>query len=67
MTNREKLGRMEIYDLLCMMNDKLLCESGPICVLDCAGADTEKRCRKHVSCRDCVVAWLSEEVTKHVD
>lgn len=65
MTNREKLGRMAIYDMLLMMNENLeqsLDENNTACVLDCIGADTANRCRGVVFCRDCIAAWLGEEV-----
>lgn len=63
MTNREKLGSMALYDLLCRMNDKLESEGGGCVML----AFTEyeeamKRCPQHRNeCSKCIAAWLNEK------
>lgn len=67
MTNREKLRRMAIYDLLCRMQENLeQCniDGETPCVMNSLGADNGiGRCIKaNGECRDCIATWLNEEV-----
>lgn len=61
-SNAEKLHNMNMYDLLCRMNEKLESEGGGCVML----AFTEyeeamKRCPQHRNeCSKCIAAWLNE-------
>ena len=57
MTNREKLAKMALYDMLLAMNESC----GKRCVLEQLGAETEGRCADMTFCRDCIARWLNEE------
>lgn len=68
MTNREKLNRECMYDLLCRINGVII-GSGYICILE-AITGQERKCpdrKTDISgysdmCSYCIAAWLNEEV-----
>lgn len=68
MTNREKLLKMNIYDVLCDMNEKLAfldIDEYPCCVIQIF--DTGRDCLNIINnhtyrqCGECIANWLNEE------
>lgn len=70
MTNREKLNRMALYDMLVGINEALDREINnagcATCVVELLGEEIRKscdsRCSHYVTCNNCIAAWLNEEV-----
>lgn len=60
MTNREKLIKTNIYDLLCKINDSFLDNEGD-CILTALGVDICVRCKVEATCTGCIAKWLNEE------
>lgn len=66
MTNREKLNRECMYDMLCRMNDKSM--PGFLCVLQMLDEKNRVRVRcddfgdydKRETCHKCIASWLNE-------
>jgi len=58
MTNREKLLKSNIFDVLCDMNKNLLKESPyGVCIMQ--GLDVDRECE--YNCGECIAKWLGEE------
>lgn len=70
MTNREKLNRMAMYDLLVSINeglDREINNAGcATCVIELLGtkiwSSLDRRCNHYETCKDCIASWLNEEV-----
>lgn len=66
-TNRDKLLHTAEYDTLCQMNTRLRMYDGwRPCIMTAMGLDyfaRSERCKRFgTSCKDCIAAWLNEEV-----
>lgn len=59
MTNREKLGSMALYDLLCNMNYNYF-QKQACCVLEMIVGE-EIECATITPCKDCIARWLNEK------
>lgn len=62
MTNREKLIKTNIYDLLYTLNDNML-DMFAFCVMEVLPGKYEEcpyKGDKHM-CRECIAKWLDEE------
>lgn len=63
MTNRDKLIKTNIYDLLCEINDELA--EFEICIMECLpGAFPNcpfAECKSRSNCWKCIQNWLDEE------
>lgn len=58
MTNREKLLKTNIYDLLCEINKNLLnVDFYGACIMQ--GLDVDYKCGHN--CGECIAKWLNEE------
>lgn len=63
MTNREKLIKTNIYDLLCTIQKALIedgCEISGLCVIE----DIERKprtCPDGITCGMCIANWLNQE------
>ena len=64
-TNRDALQSMDLYDMLCKMQDAIENNvTDRICILDLVGVmDTQSRCetRHWPFCKTCIADWLNEE------
>ena len=63
MTNREKLTKTNIYDLLCTIQKALMEDGGKISGL-CVIEDIERKprsCPEGSPCGKCIQAWLNQE------
>lgn len=70
MTNREKLNRECIYDLLCRMNKRLRenewkdeTTETRACIMDCFMDSSESEHRCMCNCEKCIAAYLNERAT----
>lgn len=57
-SNREYLNHLDIYNLLMEINENIDIET---CVLACLEIDDKQRCKKFLSCSDCISEWLNEK------
>ena len=62
MTNREALGKLTLYEMMCRMNKGLSDVNSDICILDALNGyeATSSYCYRH-SCDKCIADWLDEE------
>ncbi len=59
MTNREKLNRMNIYDLLLLMSGN--CDMCIIRIISGVPVNREMvRCTRYIHCAECLADWLDE-------
>ena len=68
MTNREKLSKMSLIDILTLFN-----QNSDLCIFEIlADENMPERCKQHsdeelsveVCCYNCLCAWLNEEAQK---
>ena len=64
MKNREILNKMNMYDLLCRLNEGLSDVNDEVCILDALNgcATTSSYCYDY-SCERCIADWMNEEST----
>lgn len=65
MTNRERLRKMALYDMLILMGECLSFNTGDeCCIIDCLipRSFSENRCQRHGNnCPKCLESYLQEE------
>ena len=63
-TNRDKLLKHDLYDLLCKMNERAMPHR---CVIQLIDGGMRTRCDKYgkpiESCKQCIAEWLNEGIS----